>query len=231
MVAIRSGRGIVEWKDDARKVGAGTVFFLLPGDWHRYRPDKFVGWVEEWVELRGPLLDRWVGAGLFGNRVVPLARPRTFFEAFGTLHRLASRGGQDGPTCPAQMLGAAILLLSQAVAAPEKGEAFRAGTRIERLVERAGEALREGLGVAATARALGISYPTLRRYFLTVRGISPKQASTQVRRARAETLLAEGQLSVKEIAAVLGYHSASHFSLTFKRDNGVSPSAWRAKQG
>jgi len=53
--------------------------------------------------------------------------------------------------------------------------------------------------------------------------LTPKDYVGQIRMARAEEMLAGTELSVKEVAARLGYHSASHFSLDFKRAHGVSP--------
>jgi AraC-like DNA-binding protein len=225
MISIRSGCGVVEWEGSKKEISAGTVFFLLPGEWHRYKPAAHMGWVEDWVELRGPLIERWIGAGLFAGRVADIAEPAGFSRQFADLHRLATKGTPSGVASPGQLLGSTISLISQAVAG--ENQHFQSDTRIKRLVERAGEALREGLGVTATARALGLSYPTLHRYFREVHRMSPKQVASRVRLARAEALLADGHLSIKEIAAILGYHSASHFSLAFKRDHGLSPEKWR----
>lgn len=45
--------------------------------------------------------------------------------------------------------------------------------------------------------------------------------------ARAEAMLAGDQLNIKEVAHELGYYSASHFSLAFKRFYEQSPTTWR----
>ena len=45
--------------------------------------------------------------------------------------------------------------------------------------------------------------------------------------ARADAMLAGDQLSNKEIAHELGYYSASHFSLAFKRFCEQSSFTWR----
>jgi len=83
--------------------------------------------------------------------------------------------------------------------------------------------------VEEVARRLGVSYQSLYRQFKQTTGISPKDFANQVRRARAEELLAGTNLRVKEIAARLGYHSASHFSLEFKSIHGISPSLWKQR--
>jgi len=95
------------------------------------------------------------------------------------------------------------------------------------LVRNARKLLLDGTEVREVAQRLGVSYPTLYRQFKQTTGLTPKDYASQVRRARAEDLLASTDLSVKEIAARLGYHSASHFSLEFKGRHGQAPSHWR----
>ncbi len=79
------------------------------------------------------------------------------------------------------------------------------------------------------ARDLGVCYPTLHRHFNAETGLSPKQYFEQVRLARAAELLTASRLSIKEIAASLGYYSAFHFSHHFKLNKGMAPSIWRCR--
>ncbi len=62
-------------------------------------------------------------------------------------------------------------------------------------------------------RALGTSYQALTDDFL---------------RVRARELLANDEISIKEIAAALGFDNPSNFGKVFKRWFGVSPGAWRS---
>jgi hypothetical protein len=50
LVLIRSGRGEIEWTRERHRIAAGQGFLLLPGQWHRYRPDPATGWEEDWFE-------------------------------------------------------------------------------------------------------------------------------------------------------------------------------------
>jgi len=94
------------------------------------------------------------------------------------------------------------------------------------LARQARELLMQGRDVKSIARALGVSYLTLYRKFKQATGLAPKEYAKEIRLARAEDLLACGDLSVKEIAGRLGYHSASHLSLEFKKARGKPPSQW-----
>ncbi|MBL0217539.1 MAG: AraC family transcriptional regulator ligand-binding domain-containing protein [Myxococcales bacterium] len=73
----------------------------------------------------------------------------------------------------------------------------------------------------AIARALGISARTLRRH-LEQEGVSLRATLDEVRRERADELLAAGT-PIKEIAFALGFSEPSAFSRAYKRWTGVAP--------
>jgi AraC-like DNA-binding protein len=73
------------------------------------------------------------------------------------------------------------------------------------------------------AGLLNTSERTLKRR-LHQEGTSFRELAIAVRRAKAETLIAAGRLSMTEIAAELGYSDLSTFSQAFKRWTGTAPS-------
>lgn len=76
------------------------------------------------------------------------------------------------------------------------------------------------------ATLLNTSERTLKRR-LQEEGACFRDISNAVRRARAQALIVEGRLSVKEIAHELGFSDLSSFSQAFKRWAGVAPSVSR----
>lgn len=80
--------------------------------------------------------------------------------------------------------------------------------------------------MATTAGDLGLSRQTLRRR-LRLEGCSFEQVLAALRQRLALSLMDEGNLAVKEIAARLGFSEPAAFSRAFKRWTGVSPSAAR----
>ncbi|MFZ4484657.1 MAG: helix-turn-helix domain-containing protein [Chthoniobacterales bacterium] len=227
LVWISRGHGQVEWKDEKRALHGGDAFLLLPGHWHRYRPDWVSGWTEDWFELRGPLVTRWIERGLFARRLFHPARAAEVTRLFRELHRLGHEAGFRPPGSLAGLATSLLALVTQSYSQ----KASSPGESGDELVARAKEAMAHGVSVAQTAKHLSVSYPTLHRHFRRLAGMSPKQYANELRRAQAEKLLSEGRMSIKEIAAQLGYHSASHFSLAFKRAEGVSPQIWRTRPG
>jgi AraC-like DNA-binding protein len=219
-VAISQGKGWLETRGGARTLVAGSVFLLPPGYWHRYRPDPATGWTEDWLELRGPTLDAWLAKGLLDVGALTMSRSSPFWARFGELHGVCLKRPLGYRAIAA---GIAMTLLASVVS---ENAAGAKKSQLPELARRARELLMEGREVGSVARTLGVSYPTLYRNFKQATGLGPKDYARQIRLARAEELLAGTSMSVKEIAARLGYYSASHLSLEFKHARGIAPSLW-----
>ncbi|HEX6972014.1 MAG TPA: AraC family transcriptional regulator, partial [Limnochordia bacterium] len=61
-------------------------------------------------------------------------------------------------------------------------------------------------------------------------GQPPIQFLTELRIRRAQSLLAHSELSIRAIAAAVGYKSEQHFSRVFKKRTGLSPYRFRLTQ-
>lgn len=105
------------------------------------------------------------------------------------------------------------------------------GDRASRLCRTALDRGEPAPTLAALAPALGLSAATLRRR-LDAEGAAWGLLKDGVRRDLALQLLAEGRLSVAEIATRLGFEDASTFYRAFRKWTGSAPGAWRsARQG
>jgi len=87
----------------------------------------------------------------------------------------------------------------------------------------------EPLDLPALAAELGVGYSNLRHSFMARVGISPRRHYLNIRIQKAQDLLINTTKSVKEIADILGFESASHLSKQFKCRVGASPHDWRKK--
>jgi AraC-like DNA-binding protein len=72
----------------------------------------------------------------------------------------------------------------------------------------------------------GMSRRTLQRHLL-VRGVRFSELLREALQRRAFRLLRTSDQTVTEIATLLGYNDAAHFSRAFERWTGMSPSRWR----
>lgn len=79
----------------------------------------------------------------------------------------------------------------------------------------------------AIAKACEVDAPYLCRLFARFHDESPYQFLTRLRMEYASRLLLEGDVSVKSVAAALGFKDAFHFSRVFKSIHHVPPSRFR----
>lgn len=227
---VGRGRGVFESRTVGPcEVGAGDAFCLVPGEWHRYRPDPERGWEESWVELQGPLVDRLIAAGVIavGEPVRRGVVAAGLDEALEALH-VCARQGAPGFDPARAAAGFGVL-----AAWAQAGRMHPPRTRLARAVVEAERHLaehhHEPVNVEALARRLGVAYSHFRRAFREHTGFAPWQYVLHLRLTRARRLLAAGDATLDDLAAQLGFSSAFHLSAAFKRRFGVSPVRWREK--
>ena len=85
----------------------------------------------------------------------------------------------------------------------------------------------EPLAISALAAAAGVHPVHLARAFRRHFHMAPGDYLRLCRAERAVTLLAEGRLSLTEIALACGFADQSHFTRAFRRARGMSPAAFR----
>jgi AraC family transcriptional regulator len=109
-------------------------------------------------------------------------------------------------------------------------ELSRAGLvdrRIRLAVELMHAHLERDLPLEEIASAAHLSPFHFARLFKKLTGATPHAYLASLRAARAQTLLAETDLSITEVGARVGYMSSSHFAKAFRQAVGISPRAYR----
>jgi len=81
--------------------------------------------------------------------------------------------------------------------------------------------------LSAALHEHGMSKRSFFRYWSMIFNVSPRQYMLRQRLESAARLLAEKELSVKDIAEQTGFFDTFHFSRTFKKRYGVSPSNYK----
>jgi transcriptional regulator GlxA family with amidase domain len=77
------------------------------------------------------------------------------------------------------------------------------------------------------AEIVNLSPGRLAHLFRDEMGTSVQQYLTQIRLAKAKRQLESGFLSIKEIAAAVGFCNVNQFTNTFKTANGITPTQYR----
>ncbi|TWT81529.1 HTH-type transcriptional activator Btr [Planctomycetes bacterium CA13] len=228
VVLILEGSGLLETREvRERRVDAGMVFLILPNSWHRYRPNPQTGWVESWIEVRGPVVDKLLEEDTFpANSVLR----RGGFDAGieETLNRIHLRIGDDTAGSRPELAALALQVLAQCACI---GTSPARLSNIQRAVHRAERYLsdhyREAIQMESLAAKFGVAYSHFRRAFRVHTGLSPWRYVIHLRLTRARVLMASSNATLDEIAAQTGFSSGFHLSSSFKQAYGLAPNAWR----
>jgi AraC-like DNA-binding protein len=231
IVLISSGQGCLETRATGRcRVESGMVFLLLPGVWHRYRPDPAAGWTESWAEVRGPVVDEILLAGTFPPGAILRAGAIDcgVDDALDTIHRRIRR---DGHGFEPELAADALRLIALCV---RSGQGQTRPSPVQQAVRGAERYLTdhhaEPVNVEALAARLGVAYSHFRRAFREQTGFSPWKYVMHLRLTRAARMLASGDAKLDDIAARVGFSSGFHLSKAFKLAYGESPDQWRRKR-
>ena len=92
------------------------------------------------------------------------------------------------------------------------------------------EHLRKSIGTSEIAESLGVSRRLLELRFRAQMHSSIREYIIRSRIAEARRMLVATQEPIETIAALTGFCNAPHFSRTFKRDTGLTPTRYRAQQ-
>ena len=85
----------------------------------------------------------------------------------------------------------------------------------------------EQISLKEIAAYIGLSEQHLIRSFRKESGITPIDYLKRYRIRQAKALLEAGDKSITEVALEVGFSDSSYFARVFRREVGVSPSAYR----
>lgn len=235
VVLITAGRGVFESKATGRvELEAGAALLLPPGVWHRYRPDRDVGWEEWWVCLNGEYLHRRGNKRLLPRDAACVslddADPlRGAIER--TLHAVERAGGRNHAGLTALALHALFLVAGDAA---DPSSAEEPGVAEDEIVSRAllyiWHNAHRRITLPTIARAVSVHPRTLERLFRGSDYGTVRRAVTHCRLQRARDLLRTTAMPSKQIAFAVGFSDPRRFNEAFKRATGDTPTAFRNAQ-
>ena len=231
VIYISKGKGIFESASCPQQtVTAGTVLFLFPGEWHRFKPMPQTGWNEYWVACKGVFMDHFVAQNFFaaGKAVVSIGIHETVVHL---LSEIIEKTKEEQPGYQQLVAGMVVHLLGEINSITKKS--LIAAENINAvIINKARTILRENIDqdvlMEDIAAELNVSYAWFRKAFKMYTGIAPNQYLLQLKIEKAKMLLADPAKSVKEIAFTLNFESTFYFSSLFKEKTGVSPVQYRA---
>ena len=120
-----------------------------------------------------------------------------------------------------------ILLMEILSALADHSEHMALPRHIAQTLEYLSAHIEENPSVARLAELCHISQVYFRRQFKAYMGMTPLEYRNALRLGRARSYLEYGDISVQEIADMLGYATVSHFIKAFKSQYGCAPLQYR----
>ena len=233
LILIVAGSGEFETeKVPLTPVSPGQVIYLVPGEWHRYRPRKPVGWSEQWICLNGFHLHQLRKAAIIGNSS-KLLQPADFETLSSSIERLLV-DTRATPTVNKMAWGARALEILLRGFEPAHGHRKPRFQKpgIDPLVDDALSFIHENshrpLTVDSIAAHCHTTRRTLERHFKSLGLNSIAQEIVGCRIERAELLLTESRLPVKEVAFACGFATPQRMIYSFHHLRGYTPGSLRA---
>lgn len=250
---IRDSRGIV-WNRTMRVFGSYALVYLLdgsgsyedtngcsqtirPGDailvfptlGHYYGPGQGEHWTEIYLVFDGAVFDLWQQTGLLDPRR-PILHAEPIDHWLGRIESVLGAPRAAGFSPPLLEVCRLQQVLAELLLGGPQGGGLSADMRwASQMSALLASDLDQALDLRALANRHNTSYHSFRKRFTRIVGVPPARYRSMRIVDRACELMQSGELTDKQIAAVLGFCDDAHFSRRFKQITGVAPRQFRRR--
>lgn len=230
IIYIAAGDGLFESVNCKRQpVREGTILFLFPGEWHRFKPEPQKGWDEFWIGFKGGIIEHIVQHQFLSkkNAVVKVGLSEKIIQLFENVIEIT----KEERTGYQPLVSGIVMHLLGVIHSLTRQQLYTGEDITESIINKARIIFRtntdQEINIEEVAKELCVSYAWFRKAFKTYTGIAPHQYLLQLKIEKAKMLLLNRSRSIKEIAFSLNFESAFYFSKLFKEKAGVSPKEYR----
>ncbi|MGB1907255.1 MAG: AraC family transcriptional regulator [Spongiibacter sp.] len=220
------GRGTLVCDDRQYDIRSGDLVLLPRGHSHAYHADDLDPWTIYWLHFNGRLADAFYQhSRLTSPKLYIGLQPRVvrIFDGLSELRRSAYQLAEFIQGCHQIQALLSYIALLERQQRPQSGK----GLDWERLRAMMQEHIHGQLNLDELAASANLSKFHFTKKFKAWSGQSPIQYFINMKVQRACYLLDSTGMSIKEVAAALGYDDAYYFSRVFKKTIGLSPSEYR----
>ena len=230
MIFCTKGKGWLETDGRRVVVGAGEVMIIPPNKAHAYHADEKDPWSIHWAHFSGTAAASYASLLPAHEHVMmlPAGDSKEISKMFRESYRLVSTGFTERTL----LLVSHILRHALGILFFQMGTSLRGGSRaivhdLTKSIEFMRANVARSLTLLELSRHARLSPARFSALFREQTGSSPVEHHIRLRMQAACHLLDTTALSVKEVAAELGYDDPYYFSRIFQKTLGCSPLAYR----
>ena len=227
IIYIPKGEGVFSTVDKTWDVVPGSLLMVLPELKHWYKPIKEKGWQEYWVGFKGSYFNNLAKEGF-------LSEDKLFFNVghydylTSIFKRIFDEVRYQKPLYQMKACSAVFTLITEMLSRSRRQEQ---PDFYQKIVEQAKHLMETNIdgvvNLSNIASQIGISTSRLNEVFKQFCSMTPYQYFIQLKIHKAEELLSEETISVKEAAWRMGFDDQYYFSRLFKQKTGIAPSDWK----
>lgn len=230
LVLILSGTAYYEDANGAEEeLEAGNAIIVFPDLAHAYGPRQTNDWSHTYAIFNGPQFELLKKTGVLDSD-----KPIWQLDSIGywnqRIEECLNSASQRSSTQGLKFIGQFAQLLIEMKTRDLEAKIDSSASRIDMATKLLSGPV-DGMWIAPAevARRVGLSYESFRKRFASARGIAPAKFQNQKRIEFARAAIYQGTRTFQELADELGFCDAFHFSKTFKRLTGESPTEFRQK--
>jgi AraC-like DNA-binding protein len=227
IVYITEGQGTFNAEGVTYTVNPGSMFLILPGMPHSYKPVFEIGWHEYWVGFNGSFFMKLVREGILSKEHI-LFEMGLHEQYLNIFDHIFEEVRAQRPLYQFKAGIGVMMLLGEMLSHERRKEQ---PNYYQRIVEKAKYLMESNvygaINLSSIAEQIGISTSRLNEIFKIYTAMTPYQYYIHIKILKAERLLEQSDASVKEVAFHLGFEDQYYFSRLFKNKTGVTPSRWK----
>lgn len=221
---IVSGRGYLEINDEKYKLNPGDAYIIHPGDFCTYYADKNEPYKKYWINFSADFFfTEMLKAYGIEDRVFRGLDLSGFFESLFKLEDVSDTN--DELFIPASKL---VFSAMMDIALHKENDTVATGYDLAYKVRNMlYKSISTRITIDDIAKKLYRSKNDINRQFKKQYNTTPHNFLVELRITKAKNMLVNSRKTIAEIANLLCFSSEFHFSNTFKKKVGISPSEFR----